>query len=322
MRDPSLPAEWRALRPGLLLMAGITATLLVIFFLDEVRRAVEEGPRLYVVTQAAPRLQPGSVVWVAGRPAGRVLSVRFRDPDPDGAETIVIEAVVERYAVGVIREDASARIVASGLMAPVILSVRPGSPARPPFDFADTLRSTVALVDQDRALALVDTLRAELARARPAAARLRAMLENGGGTLAALRRDTSLAAGLEHGFRRLEALLYPAADEESGSLARLAADTALATRLERIGQALRRLAAERDSAETETAVEALLAALSGLQSSLAALEYDLQAGRGALGRFLYDSAVLRERVLLEARTDSLRLELLRHPLRWLRFRLF
>lgn len=322
MRDGRTGPDWREVSTGLWLLGGIAVALVVIFFLDEVRRAVEEGPRVVAVTEAAPGLEPGSAVWVAGRPAGRVLSVRFREPGAEGAGPIVVEAVLDRTAVGVLRADASARIVESSLLAPVILSLDAGTPDQPRFDFADTLRSIVGHVDQARALALVDTLRAELQEARPLAERLRRSLRAGGGTMPALRRDSTLLPSLERGFGRLEALLFGGPGEESGTLGRIASDTSLAASLERIAFSLERLSAERDSATVDRAVAELMTATDGLHASLLALEHDLEAGRGALGRAIHDTAILQQSLLLRSRLDSVRRELLEHPLRWLRFRLF
>lgn len=305
------------MRTGLGLLAGIAAVLLAIFFLDVVRRHIEEGPRLIVVTEAAPELDPGSAVWVGGRRAGRVVSVRFREAEPGKAAPILIEAVLQREVADVLREDAAARIVKSGLMAPMVLDLRPGSPDRPPFDFDDTLRSTVSLIDQDRALALVDTLGLALEESRALGRRLRTALEDGEGTATALRRDPALLSALERRLRSLEDLLFGGPEGGRGTLARIATDTALSASLERVSSSLERLSTGGNPVPGE-----LLTALDGLQASLIALERDLETGRGALGRALHDTAIYRQADLLGARLDSLRRELLESPLRWLRFRLF
>lgn len=314
---------WREVRGGLWLISGLAAAAFAVFFLDELRRAVEEGPRLVVVGPAAPDLAAGATVWVAGRPAGRVLSVRFRDdPDPRRAGAIVVEAALHREAAGVLRADASARITQEGVMAPTVLSLDPGSPDRPPFDFGDTLRGSVTLLDQDRTLALLDTLRATMEESRPLARRLRATLAEGDGTWATLRRDSTALRGLERRLRTLDRLLFGGPEGGDGTLGRMLRDTTVATSLEGLAASLDRLAAARESGGAETALRELLETLDGLQGSLLALERDLRRGRGALGRALHDTAILQQTRLLRARTDSLRRELLQHPLRWLRVRLF
>lgn len=314
--------KWREVRPGLWLIAGLTAVSLTVFFLDEIRRAIEEGPRLVVASEAAPELEAGADVWVAGRSAGRVLWVRLRDDrDPRSGAPILLKAALHRDVAGVIRRDATARITQAGVMAPTVLSLDPGNPENPPFDFRDTLRAAVTLVDQDRTLALLDTLRAATEEARPLRTRLRDALDRGGGTAAALRRDTATLRSLERRLEALDRLLF-GSEGRGGSLGRMMGDTTLAATIETVAASLDRLSAGRDSGTAGTATRELLTALDGLQASLAALERDLRAGRGALGRALYDTAIVQQARLLEARMDSLRRELLENPLRWLRFRVF
>ncbi|MFQ5679230.1 MAG: MlaD family protein [Gemmatimonadota bacterium] len=308
------------MRPGLAVLAGIAAAALAIFFLDEAERAAQEGPRLVVLTEAAPELEPGSTVWVAGRPAGRVLSVRFRNPTPGGKENVVIEAVLRRGAASVVRQDAKARIVSSSLLAPMVLSIRPGSPERPPFDFRDTLRSTVSLIDQDRALALMDTLRRTAEAARPLARRLAGEARSGSGTLAALRRDELTLPRLEERLERLQSLLAP---EGEGSLARFLADTALALGLERTTASLRRWSATLDSVRTAgTDAAEIAAVLERLEGRLAEMQSRAAQGYGTLGRTLHDPAILEQVELLQARLAAARSEVLANPFRYLRVRLF
>lgn len=322
-RGRGRPRKWRQVRPGLWLIGGLTAVALAVFFLDEIFRAVEEGPRLIVASEAAPELEAGADVWVAGRSAGRVLWVRFGDDrDPRSGTPILLKAALHREVAGVLRQDATAQITQEGLMAPTVLSLDPGSPESPPFDFRDTLRAAVTLVDQDRTLALLDTLRAATEEARPLGARLRDALERGGGTAAALRRDTTTLPSLERRLEALDRLLF-GSEGSGGSLGRMMGDTTLAATIEAVSASLSRLSgAEPEPGRPETAMRDLLAALDDLQASLVALERDLRAGRGTLGRALYDTAIVQQARLLEARMDSLRRELLENPLRWLRFRLF
>lgn len=312
------------MRGGLGILAALAAAVLVGFLLDQILRAVQEGPRLVVVSPTAPGLGPGAAVWVAGRPAGRVLSVRLRPGSATRDDNItVIRAVLHREAIGVLREDASARVAPAGLMAPTVLSLSPGSPERPPHDFRDTIRATVALLDQERALARIDSLSAALETVRGPALRLRSALEEGDGTLAALRRDPSLLARLEERRGELERLLGLSGEGKPGGLARFFADPELAAGLERTAASLRRLEeARREPSGAGPALDEVVAALGSLAARLDALERDLERGHGSLGRALADPEVARQRDLLAAQFDSLRAELLARPLRWLRIRLF
>lgn len=318
-RDAERPA-WRDVRTGLLLMAVLLAAALLVFFMDEIRRSLEEGPHLVVEMDEAPALEPGSGVWVAGRPAGRVTRVRFQASEGGAAGSVVIDAVLHREVGGTVRADATARVRESSLLAPMVLAIRPGSPDAPPYDFSDTLRRITESVDREDVSALADSLRTLLREARPVASRFARTVREGPGTLARLRADTLLEAELGRSLARLDRLLPRG---RHGFLARMARDTLLSAHLRSIAASLRELrtlgAREgRDAGD----LEALRRILDRLAARLDAVEGDLARGRGTLGRALYDSAILYQTRLLRSRMDSLRAELVAHPLRWLRFRIF
>lgn len=310
--DPSRE-PWSRFRTGAFLLVGLAAAAAVVFFLDEVLRELAEGPELIVVAREARDLRPGAEVWVGGVPAGRVLTVRFREPAADGAGRVVVRAVLHEDAAGQLRADASALVRESALLAPSVVAVHPGD-ADAPFDFADTLRAEQRAGSAD-VLARADSLRRRLDALRPLAERLRARMEEGPGTLAALRRDDALAAELADGAARMRRWADSA---EGGTAALVGRDSALVARWERIaarGDTLKRVLPSGEIAELD-------AVLTGLERRIGALETGLSEGHGTAGRLLTDGALARERRTLEARLDSVKAELLADPLRWLRIRLF
>ena len=310
--DPSR-LEWNRLRTGLLLLAGIGLAALVVFFLDVVLRELSEGPTLHVAADRASNLQPGAAVWVAGVPAGRVTSVRFREPRAAGGHRVLVRAVLDREAAELLRTDASAAIREAALLAPSVVAVDPGE-AESPFVFTDTLR-TRPRIGADEILARADSLRERLIALRPLADSLDRRIAEGPGTLAAMRRDDALTAELGSGLARLRRL---SRRTEEGSARLLSRDSTLAA-------AWSRIAARRDTlrrALPEGRLAELDRALAGLERRLAALERRLSEPRGTLGRLRHDGALERERRALEARLDSVRAELLRDPFAWLRVRLF
>lgn len=313
---------WRDVSTGFALIGIVTAISLSVFFLDEIRRALEEGPRLIAISEAAPELAPGSIVWVAGRPAGRVLSVAFREPRGPGSGNIVIEAVLRRSVGDVIRRDATARIQPSDLLEPVVLAIDPGSADEPPFDFADTLVTIAANLEVDRLLAQLDSLRSDMDRRASRAGELRRLVREGPGSAAALRRDPALRSSLEE--RRQEVLALAPGDSGGGALGAFLRDTTLATRLDSAQARFARLRTTRDSLAAVDAAELedVTDVLSSLGESLRGLDEDLQAGYGTLGRGLYDEEVSRQAERLRARLDSVLAELMADPGRWLRVRIF
>ena len=310
--DPSR-LQWHRLRTGLLLLAAIGLAALVVFFLDVVLRQLSEGPTLHVAADRASNLQPGAAVWVAGVPAGRVTSVRFRDPGAAGGHRVLIRAVLEREAAELLRADASAVVREAALLAPSVVAVEPGD-ADAPFAFSDTLR-TRSRIGADEILARADSLRERLTALRPLADSLDRRLREGPGTLAALRRDRALTAELRSGLDRARRL---ARRSEEGSARLLSRDSTLAAAWSRIaarGDTLRRALPE----DRLTQLDRTLAAV---ERRLSALERRLSEPRGTVGRLRHDGALERERRALEARLESVRAELLRDPFDWLRVRLF
>lgn len=309
--DASRGASWRQLRTGALLLVGLAAAGLSVFFMDEVERELAAGPRLTVAAPEARDLQPGAPVWLAGVPAGRVTRIRFRPAGEADDRRVLIRAELRPDAAGLLRSDASAAVRTPALLEPPVLAVDPGtSPV--PFDPADTL-SAERRVDVRNVMARADSLVGRLRALRPLGRELTGRLEDGPGTLAALRRDPATSRRLRAALRRGAALARSAGD---GSAALLASDSTLGLRWGRIRRRAGRVAAGAEEAA------ALAGELRGLTGRLSRLEARLDSARGSLGRFLHDDALRRERRLLEARMDSVRVELLADPLRWLRIRLF
>lgn len=305
-------------RAGLLQIGLLVAAAVLVFFLDEIRRATEEGPRVTVVAEAAPGLQPGSDVWVAGRPVGRVLSVRLRPPEADRAEHVVVRAVLHRTTEGVIRADATATIRAADLLEPMVVSVDPGSPGRPPFDFRDTLRAISDRIDQERVLGLADTLRRageELARH---AADVRREVAGRRGTLVRLREDPRAVAEVTASLRGVLSLMD---GFERGTLGRLVGDSSLSRRVARIRDRLTAVADPSTAGERET-LGSVLTRLGALGDRIADLSATLERGEGTAGRALLDGELPRQASLLRARLDSVLAELATQPGRWLRVRIF
>lgn len=311
------PSElpWSRLRTGTALIAGLAAALAAIFFSDVVVREITEGPELTVTADEARDLEPGSAVWVAGVPAGRITSVRFRRAGPQGRQPVVVRAVLRQDAAGILRADASAQIRASALLAPAVLALDPGR-APAPYDPVDTLRADPG-PDRAEIRAQADSLAGALEGLVPLADSLRDRLEEGPGTLAALRGDDALRADLRRAGERGLALARDASD---GSAAKLARDTAARAALARTVDVLRGLA-ERGRAG-EAGADSLARRLGATLDRLDRLGRHLDAGRGTAGRLLRDRALERERGRFRAKMDSLRAELLADPLMWLRFRLF
>lgn len=306
--------SWSQLRTGAALLVAITLALAAIFLSDVVARELAEGERIAVAAGEARDLEPGAAVWVAGVPAGRVTAVRFRAPGGE-QPPVLVRATLDEEAAGTLRADATARIRSSALLAPAVLALDPGHAPRP-LDLGDTLRARPG-TDREEIRARSDSLAGALEELTPLADSLRRRVEEGPGTLASLRRDDALRADLRRAGDRARSLAEAMRD---GSLARLARDTAVVDALRRVSATARRLsAADGNAAAGAESVARRMAVLLGRLDSLAVR---LGEARGTAGRLLHDDALERERRRAEAKMDSLRIEMMADPLRWLRFRLF
>lgn len=311
------PPDRSHVRRGAVLIVVMALMASAVFLSDVIERLLVEGPELTVIAPRASGLEPGSTVWVAGMQAGRILEVDFLDPETPG-ERLIIRAVLYRGVGRAVREDATAIVRRSALLAPNVLSVRPGSPDRPPFDFRDTLAVSMPVSGQ-KLLASADSARSELKAARPLAVALRERLTDGPGTWASLRRDSALQADLRSGMEALGGLRAEAAE---GSLGRLARDTVLHESLRASAERVRYLRAAYGERAWSGEAAPLRTTFAALGARLDRLQARFEAAEGSAGRFRHDAELMDQVRLLRARVDSAQAELMADPLRWLRFKLF
>ncbi len=305
--------EWSDVRRGAWLIFALATTGTAIFFMDETRRTVESGATLVLVAQEAGELRPGAAVWVAGKHAGKVAEIRFIEGGGPGSPNLLVRTVLTREAAGVLRRDARATIQPSGLLAPFVVSLEPGSGGQPAYSYDDTLQANLSLTMRDVA-AFGDSLRRVVAELRPLATRLRKDAAVGGGTLAALSRSKGVFTELRANLSAFEELAA-----EPGSLGLLMADTSLATGLRRASERLQAVALQASVGE---APKRFGAAVRALAENLASLDRHLSSARGTAGRAIHDREIQNQIRLFRARADSVRAELARRPFRWLRVQLF
>ena len=310
------PPDRSQVRKGAILIGAIVVLASGVFVSDVLERLLVEGPELTVIAPRVSELEPGSAVWVAGTQAGRVLQVGFLDPQH--GERLLIRAVLRRDVAGVIRQDATATVRRSALLAPNVLSVSPGSPELPPYDFRDTLAVSIP-VSTRRLLASADSARTELEVLRPLTVALRERLRSGPGTWAALRRDSALQEDLRGGFGTLRALRH---DIPAGTLGRMARDTLLPASLRASAARARTVFHQHAGHGWLAADSALATALGSIRGRLDRLQAQFRSAEGTAGRLNYDAELSDQVRLLRARMDSAQAELMADPFAWLRFRLF
>lgn len=311
--------RWREYLPGILILTGLVAISMTVFFLDTIRRSLAEGPEIVVLAGEARGLIPGADVWVSGSPSGRVTRVEFGDPEGRAEGRVVVHATLHWTAVPFLRSDTEATISSSALLAPVVLKLDPGSPDSGPFDFADTLAVPVARTS-DYLLSLASSARGAVDTLVLLSAQLTERLRDGPGTVAGLRRDTLLIAQMKTMSAQVRTIAETLQAETSFP-ARLAADS-LGAAVATMASTLRSLGGEERAVEVTEAVVDLADGLERISANLDRLDSDLRAGKGTAGRAVYDDELARQQTAFYARLDSLKSELKRKPWRWLRFKLF
>lgn len=305
-------------RRGSWILGLLAAASLVVFFADEVRQELTEGPALWITAEQTRGLAVGSPVWLAGHRVGRVASVRVRTAGPGTDHPVLVRAVIREADADRVRADASAVLEPPGLMEPTVLSIRPGSAGAPAWDFSDTLRADPSVTTAQLRRRLGRT-RVALDTLRRAEERVLELASSGGGTLALLRSDHDLRLRLRRQTDRL-ARLYALAGSDSSDVGLLSRSPETVARLTTPVAAADSLAGRLERAAGRWS--ALDRRLASLRERARRLRTLLGEARGSAGRFLHDDALRREMEELRAGVREAQAALLADPFAWLRFRLF
>jgi ABC-type transporter Mla subunit MlaD len=302
--------HWSQLRIGVAVSVVATAVSLLIFFVDDVRDAVEDRYTLYVRTFTTQALRPRAPVWLAGQPIGQVRSLGFEPPREDTPERLIVEMSLTLDAQPFITEGAVAQVTTSSLMGEVVVNIVPGDEPALPLGDGDELPPAAELDPSKvirRLRALYDSLPPVGARWR----RVREAARHGDGSLARLARQPAELSELLANLNRASAV-FDTLGSAAGSLAGLLSDPQVRAELDRIGPRLGRLVelwetgggtAGRFASDT-----LIQGRLNGIVEGVARLQDRLSAGRGTAGRLLYDRALADELARTRALLEELRAE--------------
>ena len=323
--DLSSDASRIRARRGLILIAVAVVLSTAISSVEVIVRASLEGPRITALSYSAKGLGPGSAVWVAGRSVGRVRSISFQAPGTERSAApferrVVIEAVIDRVAEPILRADATADVRPSGLMAPFVLAVNPGTSSAPPWNYSDTLRASGPPIEPGTVLVLADSLVRAVRTLEVDASAARAALGSDRGSLARFREDPGTLAGLRRSLDALAELVQR--DVRRSSLVRLATDTLVSAAAQRVQERLAAWETSPQLANGAGEVEATLEALDAAMSRVAAIVERIERGEGTAGRALVDGEIRRQLDALRTAAAELAEELGYDPTRWLRIRVF
>lgn len=280
--------RWEQLRLGLGAASVLVALALGIFFVDRIGHRLEYRYRLWVYAESARNLAPGSPVWLAGVPVGRVWGIEFRGPETPADRRIAIEVRLRRGIQPLVTEGSTVRVVTAGLLGEAVLSITPPETEAPPVRDGSALIAA-APIDLPEVTAQFQAARALLPQARARWTALRAEAAGAPHLHALLRGGEGALWG--RAFRELGALRAEIG-QGGGSLARVAADPDLLPDLARVSRQLEeigRLAAGPGAMLGRLGRDtALDAGLRSVGARADRVRDRLESGRGTAGRLLVD----------------------------------
>lgn len=308
------PRQGRRRLAGTLILIGLAAAALLIFFLDALIYATRPTYDVAAMLPAGPGLAPGAPVWLAGHQVGRVRSVALVTDGSRPGGTVVLTLELPRSIRRLVRTDSRVRMASARPLAPPAVDIRPGSAAAPIAGPRDTLQAAptvdrIALGTRARDIgSAFDSLSADAA-------------------VLARRMDARSADArrLARGFDRVRAE-WSTLDRRrrDGSLHLLFTDSSLQGRLERARAAITALAAGTSTATTPApgpdgapftaAVARLAARFDTLASRLDT--FRTASAAGLPGRLARDSALTAALHAARAQLDSLIVESRTDPLRY------
>jgi hypothetical protein len=305
--------------PGILILVALLVTSLLTFFGDRVRRATAEGPRLTILAAEVGGLERGSPVWLAGKPSGRVRGLSFLEPGGDPGARVAIETVLLREAMPFVRADARVTIGASGLLAPAVVKIGPGSPDAPPVADGDTLRA-VSRPDIDDFRAMADSVRISFEPARVRLSRLQREIADGGGDAARFMRDREFLVDLASARKR--AARVQDAWRGGGGLARISRDDSVRLVTAKTIEQLSGLVSSDEVRHWRQSVEETTGMLQSVGDRAVGIAGGIERAEGTIGRSVRDSALAVQASRTRALLDSLTVELGVNPLSLIRIQLF
>jgi hypothetical protein len=270
--------HWRELTGGMIAAAAIAGVVVVTLLFARVGALHGKKVTLYIVTDDATGVLPGTEVWLGGKKEGLVKDVSFRPPSTDTSERVLLKTDFLAEGLLGVRRDSYAQIHPGGsLIGAVIVNIAPGTAASPPLHDGDTIRT--------RQVGAIANLAEDIGTIMPEVSALSAQVQQ-------LNAQASSPAGTIGNFR---AHGFPNMPDLSARMSRLTSRAmsgegtlALATRGDLAGRASRAMAGA-DS------IRALLA-----------------SNRGSLGRFQRDTTLVSKARAVMAEVDTLR-SLLSNP---------
>jgi hypothetical protein len=273
---------------------------------------------LYIVTDDATGVLPGTEVWLGGQKEGLVKEISFRPPTTDTLERLILRTDFLKEALTNLRRDSYAQIKPGGSLigAPVVY-ISLGTRASPQLRDGDTIRTQPS--------GAIANLAQDIGKIQPEVAALASEVKQ----LNAKAGSPSSSVG---SFRAYGMPRMPELNERMSRLSARAANgrgtLALATRnnlMERASRAMSRadsihsiMSSNRSSLGRFRRDTTLMTKASGVLAELDTLSALLSDPMGSIGGAHPDSGLTRELARSRSLLDSLVKDAKKHPMRYIR----
>jgi ABC-type transporter Mla subunit MlaD len=316
MARPS--TQWRELKTGLIGAAVVAALVIGILFFARVGQLRGDTTTLYVYSDDAVGVLPGTEVWLSGEKIGQVKRIRYRPVETDTLRRLAIETQIIASRMPYIRRNARVDIRPGGnLIGTPVINITGGTSGAPALVTGDTLAAVSSSAFKPLGVK-VDALSARMTVLADTARRLVSLMKSPRGTLGAFSANGIPAMPDVAGTADQ---LMTKAKSGDGTLG-LAARNDLAGRLTRLAAAKDTIVAMMSSGDGSVARlrtdSALMKRVASVQARIDSLKVRF-AGGGAVSRMQNDSSLTIEMVKMKAELAALMADIKKNPKAYISF---
>ncbi len=266
---------WGELKLGLIATIAVTASVFGILFFARVGQLRGDTSTIYVYSDDAVGVLPGTEVWLSGEKIGQVKRVHYRAVSTDTLRRLSIETIIIAERMQYIRRDSRVDIRPGGnLIGTPVINITGGTSRAPALASGDTMAALSGSAFKPLGVR-VTSLTEKMDQLSDTARKLAALLNSSQGTIGAFNQNGLPA--MPRTAATLDGLMQKATTG-NGTVG-LAMQNDLAGRFAR---------------------------LSAAKDSITVL---LTSGNGTLGRFKKDSTLIKSVASVKAQVDSLKLRL-------------
>ncbi len=289
----------------------VTASAVLVFFIDEVRDSIEDRYTLVFHTSTTQALRPRAPVWLAGQPVGYVRTLTLEDPSTNRGELLHIELSLSADMSRFVTEGAAAQVISSSLLGEPIVNIIPARESGPEL----TEGSDLPAIPELDPFQVSRNLQVIYDSVVPVAERWREVFkvaESGEGTLSHLFRggeDVDAALGY---FQELTAVfdtIRMAAEKFSGLLSDESTRAALARIGPRVAQLKEQWSCGACSLSRLASDSVLAPRFRTMAQTIGQIQERLDTGQGSAGRLLHDRILAEEMEETRQMLRELRAEL-------------